>query len=89
MIDIDFNFNIPYDETKIDEMRKHKNESHIKILICVINNIIFNLFEIKKEDFKVYLEEKTTASFVYYKKTGTYQRVKDGFHLFYNYPFTK
>ena len=90
MIDIDFNFNIPYDETKIEEMRKHKyNESHIKSLVCVINNIIFNLFEIKKEDFKVYLEEKPTASFVYHKKTGAYQRVKDGFHLFYNYPFTK
>ena len=58
------------------------NFNHISKIVEILNDIIYNNFEIEKEDIKAYVQEKE-----YFKFKGK-EEVKDGLHIIYLSPFS-
>ena len=58
------------------------NFNHISKIVEILNDIIYNNFEIEKEDIKAYVQEKE-----HFKFKGK-EEVKDGLHIIYLSPFS-
>lgn len=58
------------------------NFNHISKIVEILNDIIYNNFEIEKEDIKAYVQEKE-----HFKFKGK-DEVKDGLHIIYLSPFS-
>ena len=58
------------------------NFNHISKIVEILNNIIYDNFEIEKEDIKAYVQEKE-----HFKFKGK-EDVKDGLHIIYLSPFS-
>lgn len=58
------------------------NFNHISKIVEILNDIIYNNFEIEKEDIKAYVQEKEQFKF-----KGK-EEVKDGLHIIYLSPFS-
>ena len=81
-------FDIVAEFTKEDRSKFKKGDSihiykqeHIFNIVEILNNIIFDNFEIKKEDIKAYVFEKESFKF------KSAEEVKDGLHIIYLLPF--
>lgn len=58
------------------------NFNHISKIVEILNNIIFDNFEIEKEEIKAYVQEKEEFKF------KAKEQVKDGLHIIYLLPFS-
>jgi len=92
MLDVDLDFDktvIQVDEnTDIKTLEQHRyNEDDITCIIEFINSLLHQFFEIGDDNIYAYLQEKPYAS-IKYDKNDNFERLKDGFHLCYIYPFT-
>ena len=58
------------------------NFNHISKIVEILNNIIYDNFEIEKEEIKAYVQEKE------YFKFKAKEQVKDGLHIIYLLPFS-
>ena len=58
------------------------NFSHIIKIVEILNNIIYDNFEIEKEEIKAYVQEKDEFKF------KAKEQVKDGLHIIYLLPFS-
>lgn len=81
-------FDIVAEFTKQDRSKFKKGDSihiytddHIYKIVKILNNIIFDNFDIEKEDIKAYVFEKESFKF------KSAEEVKDGIHIIYLLPF--
>ena len=58
------------------------NFNHISKIVEILNNIIYDNFEIEKEEIKAYVQEKEEFKF------KAKEQVKDGLHIIYCLPFS-
>ena len=72
------------DRKKIEEKRElHIYDfKHIVKIVEILNNIIYDNFEIEKEEIKAYVQEKEEFKF------KAKEQVKDGLHIIYLLPFS-
>ena len=58
------------------------NFNHISKIVEILNNIIYDNFEVEKEEIKAYVQEKDEFKF------KAKEQVKDGLHIIYLLPFS-
>ena len=84
-LDFDLVFKFTHDVYK--KFGEHRdlhlyNFNHISKIVEILNNIIYDNFEIEKEEIKAYVQEKDEFKF------KAKEQVKDGLHIIYLLPFS-